>query len=185
MSEKQDMDIINKQTALVEAVLFLENEPLTEEFLARVTGIPKQEIKGILDRIKEVYEADVHGVQLLNLAGGYFFSPKEELLDILRPRYGKRNEGRLSRAALETLAIIAYSQPITRSEIESIRGVGADSMIKLLASKNMIKEVGKKDVPGHPLQYGTTKEFLMFFKLSSISDLPKLDEVEQERFELR
>ena len=102
----------------------------------------------------------------------------------LKDRYGKKNEGRLSRAAMETLSIIAYSQPVTRAEIEAIRGVSADNMIRLLIEKDLIKEVGKKDVPGKPAMFGTTKEFLKIFRLNSIADLPKLDETERERFEL-
>lgn len=85
---------------------------------------------------------------------------------------------------METLSIIAYSQPITRSEIENIRGVSSDNMIRILIQKELIKEVGKKDVPGKPAQLGTTREFLKMFRLKSIADLPKLDEIEQERFEL-
>ena len=85
---------------------------------------------------------------------------------------------------METLSIIAYSQPVTRVDIEGIRGVSADNMIRLLLEKELIKEVGKKDVPGKPTMYGTTKEFLKVFNLNSISDLPKLSEEEKERFEL-
>jgi len=83
---------------------------------------------------------------------------------------------------METLAIIAYSQPITRAEIEAIRGVNVDAMIRLLLEKNLIAEIGKRDVPGKPMQYGTTQEFLRCFGLNSIEDLPKLDEVENTRF---
>jgi segregation and condensation protein B len=86
---------------------------------------------------------------------------------------------------METLAIVAYSQPVTRAEVEAIRGVQADNMIRLLLEKTLIKEMGKKDVPGKPVQYGTTKEFLKIFRLGSIADLPKLDESEAERFELK
>ena len=102
----------------------------------------------------------------------------------MKERYGKKNEGKLSRAAMETLAIIAYSQPITRAEIEALRGVSADNMIRILVERNLIKEVGKKDIPGKPVQFGTTKDFLQLFRLNSIADLPKLDETESERFEL-
>jgi segregation and condensation protein B len=111
-------------------------------------------------------------------------SPKKRYWDQLRERYGKKNESRLSRAAMETLSIIAYSQPITRSEIEAIRGVQADNMIRLLMEKELIREVGKKDVPGKPAQYGTTKEFLTLFRLESIADLPKLTPSEAERFDV-
>ena len=101
-----------------------------------------------------------------------------------KEKYGKKNEGKLSKSAMETLSIIAYSQPITRAEIEAIRGVSADNMVRLLMERNLIRETGKKDVPGKPIQYGTTKDFLKFFRLNSIADLPKLDETESERFEL-
>jgi segregation and condensation protein B len=111
-------------------------------------------------------------------------SPKREYWDSLKDRYGKKNDSRLSKAALETLAIVAYSQPVTRAEIEQIRGVSADNMIRLLMEKALVRETGKKDVPGKPVQYGTTREFLKFFRLESIADLPKLNESENDRFEL-
>jgi segregation and condensation protein B len=111
-------------------------------------------------------------------------SPKREYWENLKDSYGRKNETRFSKAALETLSIIAYSQPVTRSEVEAIRGVQADNMIHLLLEKELIREVGKKDAPGKPLQYGTTREFLKFFRLGSIADLPKLNENEAERFEL-
>ena len=83
---------------------------------------------------------------------------------------------------METLSIVAYSQPLTRSEIENLRGVSADSMIRILKEKNLIREVGRKDTPGRPVLYGTTKEFLKVFRLESIAALPKLDELNEERF---
>jgi segregation and condensation protein B len=111
-------------------------------------------------------------------------APKKEYWETLKERYGKKNDAKLSRAAMETLAIIAYSQPITRSEIEALRGVSADNMLRLLTERALIKETGKKDIPGHPVQYGTTKDFLRLFRLNSIAELPKLDEDEAGRFEL-
>jgi len=90
----------------------------------------------------------------------------------------------LSRAALETLSIIAYSQPITRGEIDAIRGVASDGMIRVLLARELIQEVGKKETPGRPIQFGTTRTFLRSFRLSSIADLPKLDDLEREKFEL-
>jgi segregation and condensation protein B len=179
------MGILDKQTGLVEAILFLENEPRNVEFLAKASGLDSAEVKKALHRLEELYSAESHGMELYQVAGGYVFVPKKELMEFLKPRYGKKNEGKLSRAALETLAIIAYSQPVTRAEIESIRGVSADAMIKLLLTRNLVREAGKKDVPGHPVQFGTTKEFLLYFKLNSIADLPKLNEVEADRFRLR
>jgi len=111
-------------------------------------------------------------------------TPKREYWESLKDRYGKKNEGKISRAAMETLAIIAYSQPITKAEIKALRGVAPDNMIYLLLEKNLIREVGKKDIPGKPVQYGTTKEFLKLFRLNSIADLPKLGDSDRDRFEL-
>ncbi|MBN1799026.1 MAG: SMC-Scp complex subunit ScpB [Spirochaetales bacterium] len=179
------MQLLDKQAALIEAILFLEADAVSETFLVKASGLAKSEVQDALTRLKQIYGKNEHGLELVSLAGGYMFAPKKQLWELLKTRYGKKAEARLSRAALETLAIIAYSQPITRSEIESIRGVSSDAMVKLLLSREFIKEVGKKDVPGKPLQYGTTKAFLRHFNLKSISDLPKLDEVERRKFELR
>ncbi|MBQ6672630.1 MAG: SMC-Scp complex subunit ScpB, partial [Spirochaetales bacterium] len=101
----------------------------------------------------------------------------------LRSCYGKKIDKRLSKAALETLAIVAYSQPITRGEITKIRGVVSDSIIRILRERDYIKVVGRKDVQGHPCLYGTTRKFLYTFKLESISELPKLSETDRLRFE--
>ncbi len=169
---------------MIEAVLFLESDPVDVNFLAKVTDIPKNVVEDCLQWIKERYQVAECGLELIMLGGGYLLTPKGELWDLLKDRYGKKNEQRLSRAALETLSIIAYRQPLTRVEIENIRGVSADNMIRLLISRDLIAEKGKKDAPGRPTLFGTTKEFLKLFQLSSISDLPKLDEVNKERFEL-
>jgi segregation and condensation protein B len=173
-----------KETALIEAVLFLEGEPIDEAGLSRISGLSRDLVEKALENLKERYSAQDSGLELSRIGGGIIISPKKTYWDNLKERYGKKNESRLSRAAMETLSIIAYSQPITRAEIEAIRGVQADNMIRLLYEKNLIREMGKKDVPGKPAQYGTTREFLKVFRLGSIADLPKLDESEAERFEL-
>lgn len=172
------------ETALIEAIFLLETDPVDEALLARVTGFSRDVVDAVLERLRERYADAGCGMELVQISGGWALSPKRELWESLKERYGRKNDARLSRAAMETLSIIAYSQPITRGEIEAIRGVSADTMIRLLADRNLIKEVGKKDIPGKPVQFGTTKEFLKFFRLNSISDLPKLDETENERFEL-
>jgi segregation and condensation protein B len=175
---------LEKETALIEAILYLEAEPLEEAALARISGLAKNLVQEALGKLEERYGRADSGVELSRIGGGVMISPKREHWDNLKDRYGKKNEARLSRAALETLAIVAYSQPVTRAEIEQIRGVSADTMIRLLMEKQLVREIGKKDVPGKPLQYGTTREFLKFFRLESIADLPKLSESENDRFEL-
>ena len=176
---------ISRETALVETILFLESDPVDVQTLVSASGLAKHIVSDAIALLKNHYSQDSHhGIELVELAGGYILTPKKAYWESLKNKYGKKNENRLSRAALETLAIIAYSQPVTRMEIESIRGVSPDGMIRLLLEKNLIREVGRKDVPGKPIQFGTTKDFLLAFRLKSIADLPKLDEIEAERFEL-
>jgi segregation and condensation protein B len=175
---------MDNEIALIEAILFLESEPVGEETLVRISGLSADVVEKALEALKERLAKPSSGLELTKLSGGWVFIPKKELWEYLRTRYGRKNEQKLSRAALETLAIIAYSQPVTRAEIESIRGVAADNMIRLLQDRGLVREAGKKDVPGKPVQFGTSKDFLKFFRLSSIADLPRLDDLDEERFEL-
>jgi segregation and condensation protein B len=175
---------LEKETALVEAVLYLEADPIEEGAISRISGLSRDVVKAALENLAVRYGRNESGLELAHIGGGVMISPKREYWDNLKERYGKKNEARISRAAMETLAIIAYSQPVTRSEIESFRGVSPDNMIRLLLERELIREVGKKDVPGKPVQYGTTKEFLKVFRLNSIADLPKLNESDADRFEL-
>jgi segregation and condensation protein B len=175
---------LTKETALLEAILFLEGEPMDEAQLCKISGLSRETVEKALVNLSSRYSGEESGLEVSQVGGGYTIIPKKSYWDTLKTRYGKKNESRLSRAAMETLSIIAYSQPVTRAEVEAIRGVQADNMIRLLMEKNLIREMGKKDVPGKPLMYGTTREFLKVFNLGSIADLPKFDESEAERFEL-
>ena len=173
---------LEKEAALVETVLFLESESLDEASLSRITGLSRDVVAAALELLVEESRTGIRGIEPVHSGGGWILAPKAELWESLKERYGKKNESRLSRAALETLSIVAYSQPITRAEVEAIRGVSADGMIRFLLERELVKEVGKKEAPGRPVQYGTTKEFLKYFRLGSIADLPRLDELETERF---
>ena len=173
-----------KETALIETILFLESDPVAPKVLAQKAQLSEEVTEKCIEHLKEKYSAEDSGIELEMITGGWCLTPKKEYWDVLKEFYGSKREGRLSKSAMETLAIIAYSQPITRAEIEQIRGVGVDNMIRLLIDRNLIKEVGKKEAPGRPTLFGTTKEFLRLFQLNSISELPKLDEDDQERFEL-
>jgi segregation and condensation protein B len=179
-----EMEDALKEAALIEAILYLESEPIAEADLIRISALGKEAVEKALENLESRYAQEMSGLEVSRIGGGIMLSPKKRYWDQLRERYGKKNESRLSRAAMETLSIIAYSQPVTRGEIEAIRGVQADNMIRLLMEKALIREVGKKDVPGKPVQYGTTKEFLTLFRLESIADLPKLTPSEAERFEI-
>ncbi|NLM00269.1 MAG: SMC-Scp complex subunit ScpB [Treponema sp.] len=170
--------------ALIEAAFYLEGEPLDAKVLAKITGYEEGQIPEVIEALIDKYDAVDCGIEIQEIGGGWYVTPKKLLWESLKDRYGKKSAGKLSRSAMETLSIIAYSQPVTRAEIEAIRGVSADNMIRILIERNLIKETGRKDAPGKPVQFGTTKEFLKFFRLNSIADLPKLDKKEAERFEL-
>lgn len=174
---------LNDNSRLVEAILFLENEPLSIERLEKMTGLTQLEISKALSDLSDAYYADEHGLSLVENAETWHFVPCSDLNDKLRFCYGKKVDKRLSKAAIETLSIVAYSQPITRSEITKIRGVASDSIVRILRERDYIKVVGRKDVQGHPCLYGTTRKFLYTFKLNSISQLPQLSEIDKQRFE--
>jgi segregation and condensation protein B len=178
------METIYKNCALLESIFFFESEPIDEAALIKITGLEREELLKTLDALETRCTAADSGLELIRIGGGYLLSPKKEYWELLKDRYGRKKESKLSRAAMETLSIIAYSQPITRAEIKDIRGVEPDNMIRFLAEKNLIREIGKKDVPGKPVQYGTTRDFLQLFRLDSIADLPKLSKGEADRFEL-
>jgi segregation and condensation protein B len=175
---------LETEMAIIEAILFMENEPVDLRSLSRIAGLSKEGVAQALDQLREVYLEDQHGLELVEADGTFQFLPKRQFWEQLKERYGKKNDAKLSRAAMETLSIIAYSQPITRAEIEGVRGVSSDAMIRLLSDRGLVHEIGKKDAPGKPSQFGTTKEFLKLFHLSSLVELPKLDELEKKRFEL-
>lgn len=168
--------------ALVEAVLFMESEPAGLPLLAKATGLSKKEVEDAIYLIQSKLASSERGVELFWVDGGYLLMPKRVLWQRLRATYGGEDKKRLSKSAMETLSIIAYTQPVTKGQIEGIRGVSADRMLKVLLEKNLIKVIGGRRVPGRPTQFGTTKEFLMTFQLNSISELPRLDNINIERF---
>lgn len=173
---------LSDKAKIVEVILFIENIPLSLERISLLTHLNKEEIMASLKELKEHYSERNSGMLLLEEDDLYSFQPVPELYPNLRQSYGRRVDRRLSRAALETLSIVAYSQPITRSEIDKIRGIQSDSIVRLLRERDYIKVNGRADKPGHPCLYGTTRKFLYEFKLKSISDLPKLSEADRLKF---
>lgn len=177
-----DATILSSNARLVEVILFLENEPVGTDKLGKLTGMEEQVLLKALKELQDYWESHMHGLHLVEDKGTYCFLPATDLHDRLRDCYGRKVDRRLSKAALETLSIIAYSQPVTRRDVENIRGVASDNIVRLLREREYIKVVGRKDVPGHPCLYGTTKKFLFEFNLPSISALPKLSEIDRARF---
>ena len=174
---------MDKNVALVEAVLFLETDPVELSQIAKITLLDEAAVQAALEALHGRYSKPDSGLELSELGGGFSLIPRRDLMLDLRQHYGRKTDEKMSRASLETLSIIAYSQPVTRVEIDSIRGVNSTATLKVLAEKGFIRETGRKDTPGRPVQYGTTKEFLQLFGLKTIAELPKLDEAEKERFE--
>ncbi len=175
--------MLSDEARLCEAVLFIENQPLTLDRIVELTGIRPDKAEDAIQELKEDYSDRGSGLMISIDDDLYSFSPSPDLYPSLKQNYGRKVDKRLSRAALETLAIVAYKQPVTRSEIKNIRGVDSDSIVKLLREKDYIKVVGRSSAQGHPCLYSTTRKFLFEFKLTSIADLPKLSEIDRLRFE--
>ncbi len=163
----------------IEALLFVSDKPLTSKQISEVCeGAGPAEIKDAINNLKEFYNNPDHGVRISEVAGGLQFTTNPECADFVKKLYKTKKVFRLSGPALETLAIIAYKQPVTRAEIEFIRGVNVDGVVRTLEERDLIKTKGRKEVPGRPLLYGTSEEFLHYFGLKSIADLPSLEEFE-------
>jgi segregation and condensation protein B len=161
--------------AIVEALLFLAEKALTPDELRAATGIEVAVLQKALGKLSGHYRDGVCGIVLHEVAGGWQFRSAPDVADHAR-RFLKVKPQRLTRAALETLAIIAYRQPVTRPEIEEIRGVDCGAVVKALLERKLIKILGKKEEPGRPMLYGTTREFLEFFALKDLASLPTLRE---------
>ncbi len=174
---------MNNQTnpfikSIVEAILYISEKPVTlEQFKEVLAEANSNEIKEAIAELTKEYEDNRRGMIVTEIAGGYQMLSSPHFVTYVRNFFKKRVKEKLSRPALETLAIIAYKQPVTRGEIEMIRGVNSDGVTELLLTKELIKIVGRKDIPGRPYLYGTTKVFLEYFGLKSLEDLPKLEEI--------
>lgn len=159
----------------LEALLFAAEAPLSLDRLSALVDQPKAELKPVLQGMIEHFAEAGYGFGLAEVAGGYQFRTEQDCAHWVR-KLSKERPFRFSRAALETLAMIAYRQPVTRSEVEYLRGVDSGGVIKTLLEKGLIRILGKKDVPGRPLMYGTSRKFLEFFGLRDLGDLPTLKE---------
>lgn len=163
---------------ILEALLFATDKPLSiQEIKTAFEGeVSASQIEKELGYLKEGYEAEDRGFKLVEIAGGYQLATDPRYSDYLKRFYQSREKKKLSQASLETLAVIAYRQPVTRADIEFIRGVSVDGAIRTLLEKNLVKITGRKEVPGRPMLYGTTNEFLDHFALKSLQELPALNE---------
>ncbi len=164
---------------IIEGLLFVADEPLSPARLAQAFEgeISPERLARHLDELMNEYEGLGRAFILKPVAGGFQFRTRPELSSYIL-RLKKKSPARLSRAALETLAIVAYRQPVLRVEVEKIRGVDAGGMLKTLLEKELIRVVGRRDLPGRPIAYGTTKKFLETFDLPNLEALPTIEEIE-------
>ncbi len=168
---------------LIEAILFVEVEPVSYKKLSDMLKISVKEIRKYINELAEEYETREAGIHIVEIGNGIKMTTNPKYAEFLKEFYKSRKKVKFSKAALETLAIIAYKQPITKAEIEDIRGVSSDFVVRDLLEKRLVRITGRKDVPGKPMQYGTTKEFLLIFGLKNINDLPTLKEIKELNFE--
>jgi len=165
--------------SIIESLLFVADGPQSLQRFAEVLdGVDRETIQSILNELQIELEAQNRGIRLAEVAGGYQLRTPKSNADWVKKFLGGR-PARMGKATLETLAIIAYRQPITKAEIEAIRGVDVDGVIGTLLERNLIRAVARKDVPGRPFLYGTTAEFLQLFNLKDLSQLPTLKEMEE------
>ncbi|HUC73796.1 MAG TPA: SMC-Scp complex subunit ScpB [Vicinamibacterales bacterium] len=163
--------------AIVEALIFASPEPLTPKQIFKLLEVePREDVQAALDELKRDYDRP-GGLQLVEVAGGYQIVTRPELHDWVRRLFHERTTQKLTVQALETLAVIAYRQPVTALEITEIRGVNASGVLSTLLERHLIKIVGRKQVVGRPFMYATTKEFLIRFGLNDLADLPRVEDM--------
>ena len=165
--------------SILESLLFVADGPQSVQRLLEVLDqVDRQTIQSVLGELQNDLETQDRGVRLVEVAGGYQLRTPKANADWVKKFLGGR-PARMGKATLETLAIVAYRQPITKAEIEAIRGVDVDGVINTLLERNLIRAVARKDVPGRPFLYGTTPEFLQLFNLKDLSELPTLKEMDE------
>jgi segregation and condensation protein B len=170
---------VSELKAIVEALIFASPEPVTPKTLGKLLdGETKDDIAAAIEALKQDYER-AGGLQLVEVAGGYQIVTRPELHEWVRRLFHERTTQKLSVASLETLAVIAYKQPVTAPEIAEIRGVNTAGVVSTLVERKLVKIVGRKQVVGRPFLYGTTREFLERFGLNDISDLPRVEEMSE------
>lgn len=168
----------NNIKSAIEAMLFASEKPLTlEQIRGALDNLAANEVQKVIEELKTEYEQNNRGMRVAEIAGGFQMITAADFAPFLKKLFKDRYAQRISKQALETLAIIAYKQPLTRNEIEILRNVNVDGVMKSLLDKNLIRISGRKKSPGRPIVYGTTRQFLEHFGLMSLEDLPKIEEL--------
>lgn len=177
-TEEKTSREMSELVAIVEALVYVADEPVTAKTLAEVLEEEKDTIRAAVEELQREYETRGGGLQLREIAGGWQIATRTEYHEEVRQYLKTRPSAKLSLAALETLAVIAYKQPVTVPEILEIRGVQSASAIKTLLDKKLITAKGRKETVGRPMMYGTSKDFLIQFGLKDLSELPSIEDFE-------
>jgi len=176
---KQEQDGTPTMESVVEAVLFASDESLSDSRLANIVETSSKQIRQHIKNLNDKYQANNNAFRIEQIAGGYQMLTLSPYNHWLKKLLRARSDNKLSPAAMETLAIIAYKQPVMRADIEAIRGVAVGEVVRSLSYKGLVKIVGRAEVLGRPMLYGTTKKFLEVFGLNSLKDLPKVQELKE------
>lgn len=182
--EENYQDLRNRQKRIIEALLFATHEPLTikriRTILESFQPVSNQEIEKLMEELRSEYSEHGHAFRVEEIAGGYLLRSEEAYRSFIDQLFTGRRGERLSQASTEVLAIIAYKQPITRAQIEKIRGVDCSSIVQSLEEKGLVAAVGKLDAPGRPSLYQVTEEFLLHYGFRDLSELPQLATVREK-----
>ena len=164
---------------VIEALLFAQGRSVPVDKLSQVIGVTEEEIVQAVDGLRELLDKDGHALTVNKVAGGYELGTRPEYSSWVKKLFKEETTLTLSRSALETLAITAYNQPVTRAAIESVRGVGASGCLRTLMERKLVRIAGRKRAPGRPLVYATTEHFLRTFGLNDLSEMPRLEEAQE------
>lgn len=181
MEKQNQQEIFTK----IEALLFVSSGLVSIYQLSKVLNVSESEIEAGLEKLDEIYKNNGHGLRLMRIKTRVQLTTAPELSTVIEDFLGLETTSTLSQAALESLAIVAYKQPVTRPEVDVIRGVNSDGVLRTLLSKGLIEELGRAETPGRPILYGTSPEFLQYFGLETLDALPYIDfdALEEQKYE--
>jgi segregation and condensation protein B len=164
---------------VIEVLLFAQGRSVPQGKLSQVIGVTEEEIASAVDELRELLDKDGHALIVNKVAGGYEMGTRPEYSSYIKKLFKEETTLTLSRSALETLAITAYNQPVTRAAIESVRGVDASGCLRTLMERKLVRIAGRKRAPGRPLVYATTEHFLRTFGLNDLSEMPRLEDAQE------
>lgn len=165
---------LNESIAIIEAVLFAHGDPITPEKLSEASGIDVETTVKLIDQLERRYNVQESGLQIIRLNNGFQITTRSEYASYIKSALETRKQQPLSQAAMETLSIVAYNQPVTKSFVEQVRGIDSSSVVNTLVERDLLEEAGRLDLPGRPVAYRTTDTFLRCFGISSLAELPPL-----------